>query len=94
MAIPADILQAFAASNHSGIPDGITPGYLAENRDHAPLAAIFFLFAIATILLILRSAARLLLVKQFGLDDWLAVLTVVCSVWIAAAPAHLVDDQH
>ena len=77
MAIPEIIQAKFAAANQSGIPPGITPDYLAESRDKAPLAAIYTIFAIAMVLLILRSFARIVLVKHFGIDDWLAVLTVV-----------------
>jgi hypothetical protein len=87
MAIPADIQAKFAAANQSSIPPGITPAYLAENRDKAPIAAIYFIFGLAVTLLLLRSFARIVLVKHFGLDDWLAVLTLVSIPATAPPPS-------
>ena len=86
MAIPADIQAAYAIPGN--IPTNITPEYLAENRDRAPIIAIVFVGSLAIILALLRSYARLVVVKEFGIDDVLALLTVVRLV--IQSPLHIV----
>ena len=61
------------------LPPGITLSYLAESRDRAPTTAIIFIGSFALVLALLRSYARLFLVKSFGVDDWLAIATLVRS---------------
>ena len=78
MAIPADIQAAYAIPGN--VPADITPEYLMESRDRAPIIAIIFIGSLAIILALLRSYARLVVVKEFGFDDALALLTVVCIV--------------
>lgn len=75
MTIPEDILVANAAGR---IPDGITFSYLAESRDRPAIVGIIFMVCFAGLLMLVRLYARLVLVKKLGLDDALAVLTMVC----------------
>ncbi|KAJ5098749.1 hypothetical protein N7532_005750, partial [Penicillium argentinense] len=74
MTIPADIQAADAAGR---IPDGISLSYLAQSRDKSALVGIIFLVCLTGILMILRLYARLFLVKKIGLDDALAILTMM-----------------
>ena len=76
MTIPEDILVANATGR---IPDGITLAYLAESRDRPAIVGIIFMVSFAGLLILLRLYARLFLVKKIGLDDALAVLTMVCA---------------
>jgi len=79
MTIPADILAADAAGD---IPDGISLSYLAQSRDHSAIVGIIFMVCFTGALMILRLYARFFLVKHSGLDDALAVLTMVSlSIW-------------
>lgn len=78
MAIPADIQIAYTIPGK--IPTSITPEYLAESRDRATTIAIIFVGSLAILLALLRSYARLVTVKDFGIDDACALLTVVCPV--------------
>jgi hypothetical protein len=74
MTIPADILAADAAGS---IPNGVSLSYLAQSRDKSAIVGIIFMVCLTGVLVLLRLYARLFLVKQLGLDDALAVLTMV-----------------
>lgn len=74
MAIPADISAAFAAGR---IPDHVSLSYLAESRDHSAIVGIMFMVCLTGFLMIIRLYARMFLVKKVGLDDALAILTMV-----------------
>lgn len=76
MAIPEDILLANAAGR---IPDDVSLEYLAETRDGPAKVAIVFLVCLAGVLMLVRLYARTWLVKKIGMDDILAVLTMVCN---------------
>lgn len=72
--IPPDILAAQAAGK---IPDDVSLGYLAESRDGPAKAAIIVLGCVAFITMMGRFYSRMKFVKKFGLDDYLAFLTMV-----------------
>lgn len=74
--IPADIQQAYEDGR---IPDGISLEYLAENRDYGPVVAILFVGILTFMIVSFRIYGRIFLVGKFGLDDWLAVLAMVCD---------------
>lgn len=80
MTIPDDILAANATGR---IPDGISLSYLAQSRDHSAIVGILFMVCLAGLLMLIRLYARLFLVKKLGLDDALAVLTMVCALFPA-----------
>ena len=74
MTIPADILAANAAGR---IPSDVSLEYLAESRDDSAIAGIIFMICFTGVLMILRLYARAFLVKKVGLDDALAIVTMV-----------------
>lgn len=76
MAVPADLNKVYAIPGY--IPTGITPEYLAESRDRAAIIVIIFIGVFAVLLALLRIYARTVIVKGFGVDDGLALLTVAC----------------
>lgn len=59
------------------IPSGLSLDYLAQTRDKPAKIAILFVGCLSIALLIARCYARVFLVKSFGLDDTLAVFTMV-----------------
>lgn len=77
MAIPADISAADAAGR---VPGNVSLSYLAETRDRSAIVGILFMVCFTGVLMILRLYARLFLVKKVGLDDALAILTLVCTL--------------
>lgn len=77
MTIPEDILAANATGR---IPDGISLSYLAESRDHPAIVGILFMVCFAGLLVLVRLYARLFIVKKLGLDDALAVLTMIVYI--------------
>lgn len=76
MTIPSDILAADAAGK---IPSDVSLKYLAQSRDHSAIVGILFLVCLTGILLIIRLYARIFIVKKIGMDDALAILTMVCA---------------
>jgi hypothetical protein len=74
MTIPSDILAADAAGR---IPDDVSLSYLAQSRDHSAIVGIVFLVCLAGVLIVVRLYARLFMVKKIGIDDALAILTMV-----------------
>ena len=73
---PEDVAQALA-SNATGIPASLTYDYLAESTDGPSRAAIIFLLLLTSAFVILRLYGRFFIVKQFGSDDGLAILSLV-----------------
>ena len=71
---------AAALANGGNETVGLTQQYLEQNRDRAPIIAIMFLGVLVTLVLSLRCYARFFVQKQFGLDDALALLTMVSGI--------------
>ena len=59
------------------VPPGVTMEFMEQNRDSSAVAAILFVASFVLVILVLRCYARVVIVKSFGLDDWLAALTYV-----------------
>jgi len=74
MTIELGIEAAFA---RGGVPDHITAEYLMENRDPPAIAALIFLTVLTGVIVGARCLSRVLIVKSFGLDDTLALLSLV-----------------
>jgi hypothetical protein len=74
--IPANILAAQAAGN---IPDGVSLEYLAQSGDGGSKIAVLVLGCLALVVVMSRCYARIWLIKKMGLDDVLAILTMVLS---------------
>lgn len=66
-----------AAARPGYLPTGTTAAFLEQTRDPPVVAAILFVGAFATLIVASRSVARVFYVKKFGLDDWLALITLV-----------------
>jgi hypothetical protein len=59
------------------IPPGVTAEFLEQSRDGPVVTGILFIGALVTVVMALRCFARVWIVKKFGLDDWLALITMV-----------------
>ncbi|OQE44747.1 hypothetical protein PENCOP_c002G00885 [Penicillium coprophilum] len=77
MTIPDDILAAHAAGR---IPSNVSLEYLAETRDHAAIVGIIFMICFTGLLMIARLYARAFIVKKIGLDDMLAIVTLILYI--------------
>ncbi|KAJ5969690.1 hypothetical protein N7501_005938 [Penicillium viridicatum] len=77
MTIPDDILAADAAGR---IPNGVTLEYLAQSRDSSAIVGIIFMICFTGLLMIIRLYARAFIVKKMGLDDALAVVTLMLYI--------------
>ncbi|OQD60665.1 hypothetical protein PENPOL_c021G03932 [Penicillium polonicum] len=77
MTIPDDILAADAAGR---IPNGVTLEYLAQSRDSSAIVGIIFMICFTGLLMIIRLYARAFIVKKLGLDDALAVVTLMLYI--------------
>lgn len=71
----AAIAAALAKPNY--VPAGVTQAFLEENRDLSPVQTIIFIGVVVAITLLLRCYARGIIRKDFKLDDWLALATMV-----------------
>jgi hypothetical protein len=76
--IPPEIVEAFR-TNVTGIPEYVTPEYLAESQNHVTNGGIIFLVVFSSLIYLLRAYGRLFVIKSFGLDDWLAGFSLVCQ---------------
>lgn len=77
--IPPDIAYAYAVGN---VPSDIPLALLLESRDGRAKIAIYIVFALTFLLLLLRCYSRIVVVRKFGLDDWLACATFVSHLFI------------
>ncbi|KAM0269046.1 hypothetical protein ACHAQH_009843 [Verticillium albo-atrum] len=59
------------------VPEGVTRAFLNESRDGPAIAAIAFIFAFTSVIVIIRLLSRGFLVKLFGFDDVLAALSLL-----------------
>lgn len=75
MTTPDDILAAEAAGR---IPSDVSLSYLAQSRDRSAIVGILFLVCLTGVVMIIRLYARSFIVKKIGIDDALAILTMVC----------------
>lgn len=71
----AAIADALAEPNY--VPAGVTQSFLEESRDLSPVQTIIFIGVVVAITLLLRCYARGIIRKDFKLDDWLALVTMV-----------------
>ncbi|KAB8346000.1 hypothetical protein FH972_023053 [Carpinus fangiana] len=78
--IPADIKTAFEQGR---IPSDISLAFLAESKDYSAIVGIWFVVALATVIFALRLLVRLVLRPAPGLDDLLALGTLLCYIAFA-----------
>ncbi|KAJ5558218.1 hypothetical protein N7535_008433 [Penicillium sp. DV-2018c] len=88
MTIPEDILAAEAAGR---IPSGVSLEYLAESRDRPALVGIIFMICFTGLVMIVRLYARAYIVKRVGLDDALAIVTLLFYITFAALSIVLIN---
>jgi hypothetical protein len=69
------IVRAIASG---AVPPQITADYLMETRDHPAIVGLIFLAVLTGIVVGTRCVSRVFVVKGFGLDDYLALLSLVC----------------
>ncbi|RAH48717.1 uncharacterized protein BO95DRAFT_450962 [Aspergillus brunneoviolaceus CBS 621.78] len=86
--IPAAIEAADAAGR---IPAGISLEYLAQSRDRPAKIAIIFVCALTTLVVIARCYARIFFLKRFGMDDSLAVFTLLLYITVVVLSMVLID---
>ncbi|PHH71218.1 hypothetical protein CDD80_5428 [Ophiocordyceps camponoti-rufipedis] len=75
--VDARIEQAFAAGR---VPSNITREYLSRNRDAEGLSAIIVITLLVSAVVVSRLLARALVVKRLGLDDGLALASLLFFV--------------
>jgi len=71
--------QAIAAAlaKPDSLPPGTTVAFMEQSRDHPTVVAILFVGSMVLLVVALRCYARLFIDQRFGLDDWLALSTLV-----------------
>ncbi|KAK4193246.1 hypothetical protein QBC35DRAFT_100231 [Podospora australis] len=60
-------------------PPDLDPA-LYESKAYIPITVVAVTLAIATTAVALRSYARAVLIRQFGLDDWAAIVAVILAI--------------
>lgn len=70
-------IEAVLADPPSDMPSDLTLEFLQESRDRGAIIAILVITSFVMIVVALRSYARYISVRGFGLDDWLALLALV-----------------
>ncbi|KKA30173.1 hypothetical protein TD95_001185 [Thielaviopsis punctulata] len=71
------IAQALAAGR---VPNDVDRAKLYESTDNQTIAAIIFVGSFTTILVLVRLASRVLIVKRFGIDDALALFGLITLI--------------
>ena len=69
-----DVAQAIADGK---VPKGISAAYLSESKDAPAVAGIIFVTVFASIIVLGRVFSRAFLIRRFGLDDCLILLSWV-----------------
>lgn len=69
--------EAAAAVAAGRVPPEISLAYLEEDRDGPSMDASIFMFAITLVIVNGRAFSRFFLRKSFGIDDTLAVISMV-----------------
>lgn len=61
------------------VPKDITAAYLNETKDGPAIAGIIFVTVLTSIIVLGRLASRAFLIRRFGIDDGLTLLSWVSS---------------
>lgn len=70
-------IEAALADPSLGMPPDLTLAFLQESKDRGAIIAMIVITSFVMIVVALRSYARYISVRGFGLDDWLALLALV-----------------
>lgn len=91
---PNSAAIAAALAKPDYVPAGITQAFLEQNRDQPAVVAILFIGVFVTLIVALRCHARVFIVKSFGLDDWLALLSMVRRGGTGSKPSDSTDPAN
>lgn len=80
--VEAAIARAMASG---AVPAQITADYLMESRDRPAIVALIFLTVLTVIVVGTRCVSRLFILKIFGLDDYLALLSLVSPLCLSGS---------
>jgi hypothetical protein len=82
MASPTNtqLIEAALADPSREIPADVTLDFLQESKDRGAIIAILFITSFVLVVVAVRSYARCVSARGFGLDDWLAVTALVSGV--------------
>ena len=72
---PEAIALALARPNY--VTEDVTQAFLEQRNDEAAIIAILIIGILVTLTLLLRCYSRIYVQRHFGLDDVLAILTIV-----------------
>jgi hypothetical protein len=61
------------------VPKGITAAYLNESKDAPAIVGIILVTCITSIIVLGRLASRAFLIRRFGIDDYLTLVSWVSS---------------
>lgn len=75
------VAEAFA-EGRIPLEDGLTEEFLNESKDQPAIIAIIFVAALTALFVISRVISRILIVKRVGIDDGLAMASLVCSGFV------------
>lgn len=77
------------------VPKGITADYLNQSRDASAIAGIVFVTALTSIIVLGRLASRAFLMRRFGFDDGLTLISWVslCSFFFLGSSIAVVDHS-
>ncbi|KAJ6438762.1 proteinrelated to integral membrane protein pth11 [Purpureocillium lavendulum] len=73
----SDVDEAIAAGR---VPAGITAAYLKESKDQPAIAGIIFVTALTFVVVVARLLSRAFIVRRFGFDDGLALVSMLCLI--------------
>ncbi|ORY60785.1 uncharacterized protein BCR38DRAFT_459768 [Pseudomassariella vexata] len=62
------------------VPNNTSADYLNESRDRETIIIIFFVYGLTFVFVNFRIWSRVFLIKRFGLDDGLAVLSLILTI--------------
>lgn len=75
----ADAIES-ALARPSYLPAGTTAAFLEQSRDQPTVIAILFVACLVVLVVAVRCYARRFIVRDVGLDDGLALLSLVSSL--------------
>ena len=74
------LIEDALADHSKKITTNVTMAFLQESRDRGAIIAILFITSFVLVVVAVRSYARCVSARGFGLDDWLAVTALVSDV--------------
>jgi len=99
MASPTNtqLIEAALADPSNEIPADVTLAFLQESKDRGAIIAILFITSFVLVVVAVRSYARCVSARGFGLEDWLAVTALASLIAfsiLAVILIHLGSGRH